>query len=229
MNIGDRFHRLVVVGLVSDSKNPKAICICDCGNTVTPQRGALRNGRAKSCGCLRSELLSAHAERVKGTGMPPEEYARRQAEAVLRWRARNPDRVKAIAKRFYARHEVRLALLRKACAVKKRIYDIQYRQANKQRIAVRRRLNDHKRRIREIENRGVVSKDIGVRLLKAQRGKCAICLKAIKRKYELDHIVPISRGGRHDDLNLQLLCPFCNRSKGAKDPIAYMQSKGFLL
>lgn len=57
VKIGDRFVRLLVVGLIKDQKNPKARCLCDCGNEVTPQRGALANGRAKSCGCLRVDLF----------------------------------------------------------------------------------------------------------------------------------------------------------------------------
>lgn len=57
--VGQRYGRLVVVGLIKDDKNPKAECLCDCGMIVTPQRGALKNGRAKSCGCLRKQLLAA--------------------------------------------------------------------------------------------------------------------------------------------------------------------------
>ena len=37
------------------------------------------------------------------------------------------------------------------------------------------------------------------------------------RNLELDHIVPRSRGGRHTDSNLQLLCGWCNRTKGNRD------------
>jgi hypothetical protein len=55
IRIGDVFCRLTVIGLISAGKNPKAECKCACGNIVTPQRGSLRNGRAKSCGCLRAE------------------------------------------------------------------------------------------------------------------------------------------------------------------------------
>lgn len=33
---------------------------------------------------------------------------------------------------------------------------------------------------------------------------------------ELDHIVPLSRGGTNDDANLRVICGRCNRSKGAK-------------
>lgn len=35
-------------------------------------------------------------------------------------------------------------------------------------------------------------------------------------KLEVDHIVPISKGGKTDPSNLQTLCRKCNRSKGAK-------------
>lgn len=61
VQVGMRFERLQVIGLIPDSKNPKAICVCDCGAQITPQRGALINGRAKSCGCLRREKMLAAA------------------------------------------------------------------------------------------------------------------------------------------------------------------------
>ena len=54
---GARFERLVVLELIPDAENPKALCRCDCGAVITPQRGALRIGKAKSCGCLRREIF----------------------------------------------------------------------------------------------------------------------------------------------------------------------------
>lgn len=59
VEIGSKFHRLTVLELVPGRKNAKALCVCDCGTQVTPQHGALLNGRAKSCGCLRLEILRA--------------------------------------------------------------------------------------------------------------------------------------------------------------------------
>lgn len=35
---------------------------------------------------------------------------------------------------------------------------------------------------------------------------------------ECDHVVPVSRGGSHDDTNLVTACVRCNRSKGSKLP-----------
>jgi len=63
-----------------------------------------------------------------------------------------------------------------------------------------------------------------------QKSKCAFCFKNISdKKYHIDHIVPLFRGGSNWRENLQLLCPTCNCSKGRKDPIEWAQSKGRLL
>lgn len=62
-----------------------------------------------------------------------------------------------------------------------------------------------------------------------QKGKCAICRELFTSLVEVDHIMPIALGGTNEALNLQLLCRTCNRSKGAKHPVDYMQMRGFLL
>lgn len=52
-----RFGRLLVIERVN-SDNPKVpmwLCKCDCGNTKVISGAHLRNGTAKSCGCIRKE------------------------------------------------------------------------------------------------------------------------------------------------------------------------------
>lgn len=66
-------------------------------------------------------------------------------------------------------------------------------------------------------------------LLKRQRRKCPSCQKSIAKAFEVDHIHPLSRGGANDISNPQLLCRHCNRTKSAKDPIAWAQENGRLL
>ena len=66
-------------------------------------------------------------------------------------------------------------------------------------------------------------------LLGRQRGRCAACRANLRGKYQKDHIQALSRGGTNDIKNIQLLCAKCNNRKRAKDPITFMQEKGFLL
>jgi len=67
-----------------------------------------------------------------------------------------------------------------------------------------------------------------IRLLSAQRWKCAAC-KAELIKYHVDHVVPLARGGSNGPDNLQILCPSCNCSKSDKDPLTFFQQRGYLL
>jgi 5-methylcytosine-specific restriction endonuclease McrA len=70
-------------------------------------------------------------------------------------------------------------------------------------------------------------------LILLQKGKCAACMAKLriegKGKYHIDHIVSLARGGSNDKYNLQILCPSCNLSKHAKDPIEWAQKNGRLL
>jgi 5-methylcytosine-specific restriction endonuclease McrA len=62
-------------------------------------------------------------------------------------------------------------------------------------------------------------------LFARQRGKCAACSTRLSSNYHVDHIMPLARGGSNSIENIQLLCPPCNLSKGAKDPYEWAQKK----
>ena len=62
-----------------------------------------------------------------------------------------------------------------------------------------------------------------------QKNKCAVCKVSISGGYHIDHIMPLKLGGKHEPLNLQLLCQHCNLTKSAKHPVDFMQEKGFLI
>jgi len=199
--IGDRFGRLVVTALIQDKKNPKARCVCDCGTVTEPQRGALKNGRAMSCGCLRREKIAAH---IASVTLSTDERRRRKCESNKKWNERNHDRWRAINRKAVAKH-----------------YRAHPEKAN---------ANWHIRRVRKLAALGNVSDGIKDVLLTKQRWLCACCrCSLIKNKAHLDHIIPIARGGIHDDSNLQMLCATCNISKGCRNPIEFMQSRGMLL
>ena len=58
-----------------------------------------------------------------------------------------------------------------------------------------------------------------------QEGKCAGCRTDFPFKvFEVDHVIPQSRGGTDHFENLQLLCSHCNRLKGDR-PQEYLAAK----
>jgi 5-methylcytosine-specific restriction endonuclease McrA len=131
----------------------------------------------------------------------------------------NPDKFKEIRKNYYKKNKEKLRTYNK-------IYNQKYLQTEHGKI--KSRMYKAKRRALKKSNLGIVTDGIYKKLLTLQNGCCAIC-KEKKANFHLDHIIPLSKGGMHDDSNFQLLCQFCNISKNDHDPITYMQSKGYLL
>lgn len=65
---------------------------------------------------------------------------------------------------------------------------------------------------------------------KAQQKKvCHWCGCACAKRYHVDHIKPLSRGGAHEARNLVISCPTCNLRKQAKDPLDFARQLGKLL
>lgn len=59
---------------------------------------------------------------------------------------------------------------------------------------------------------------------------CYWCNTKLKKEYiNLDHYMPIAKGGLHTISNLVLSCSNCNKSKSHKDPIKFAIEKGRLL
>lgn len=65
---GKRFSRLVVISEADrkQGQTSRWLCKCDCGNEKIIKGNHLTSGLTKSCGCLRSEIIS---KRVKTHGM----------------------------------------------------------------------------------------------------------------------------------------------------------------
>ena len=63
---GKKYGRWTVIRRDTNDKNNRSrwVCECECGNTKTLKLCDLRNGRSKSCGCLRrentSKMFSSH-------------------------------------------------------------------------------------------------------------------------------------------------------------------------
>jgi 5-methylcytosine-specific restriction endonuclease McrA len=167
--------------------------------------------------------------------------------AHRRWRIKYPDKVRARHRRYYKLH--RTDCLR-ACKRRYETHRDQIKAYHQQYNRVHRaRLRAYQARWRKtnyetwapqhraaIRNRRARLKGVGgthtssdiARLFKRQDGRCVYCNARLER-YEVDHIIPVSRGGSNWPSNLQLLCMRCNRSKQNKLPEEFSRSQGLLL
>lgn len=167
--------------------------------------------------------------------------ARRAANPEATSAARKAQRIRdlAVPGRMEARREKNAEYMRSTYGMRRdsvRAYNIansakivaavaEWRMRNPEAVA----RHASNRRARKGGSGEVLSPGLSEKLFELQGGRCACCGKKLGKKYHLDHIVPLALGGRNDDSNIQLLTPKCNAIKGAKDPIDYMQERGFLL
>ena len=146
-----------------------------------------------------------------------------------RWRIENAERVKANNISWRKSHPEKVRELRSTWAAanreKVRASVSKWNKANPE----SRRAHKAIRRARNASSVGRYSSDDVKALVVSQRGKCVVCRCDLGNGYHVDHIEPLVRGGRNDRFNIQLLCPSCNCQKNAKNPISFMQSKGYLL
>lgn len=169
--------------------------------------------------CERVRVASWRAEnpekvRVGTAARNPE----KSKAAREKWMVANPDKAKAGLK-------ARKKRWRKAHPEKVKAQHKKWRDANPSAIRI---IWSNKRANRRAKG-GALSKDLVERLFNLQKGKCPCCGKPLGDDFNLDHRVPLAIGGANEDRNIQLLRRKCNNEKGAKHPVDFMQSRGFLL
>lgn len=89
---------------------------------------------------------------------------------------------------------------------------------NKQRYLATARVCTQRRRARRVAAPGNhTAADIAAQYT-SQRGMCWWCGAKLEGVYQVDHLVPLSRGGGNDPSNLVCACASCNQSKSNKLP-----------
>jgi 5-methylcytosine-specific restriction endonuclease McrA len=147
----------------------------------------------------------------------PENKARKEATTRV-WREKNKERVKAYKRASWhrtkpngsIRHRTWAKKNREHEAIRKRAWHV----ANPDKVKVVR----HARRARKRSAPGSHTA-ADLQLIRHQQGDCCAaphCRRPLYGKGELDHILPLKRGGSNWPSNLQWLCHPCNNSKGIK-------------
>lgn len=101
--IGQKFGRLLVVSQApSKHKRAQWNCLCDCGKTCVANGKYMRQGKKRSCGCLRSEINKEKIKKViAGNILPEGESAFNLLYASYRCAANNRDIEFAIEKPLF--------------------------------------------------------------------------------------------------------------------------------
>jgi len=174
------------------------------------------------------------------------------AERTKRWREKNPERAKEIQERYTQNHpgkrqeisrnfyhrnaesekkrsvEWRIKNLDKARAHNRKSWH-KNREVNLQRKKVWNQNNKDKILEKEHRRRALVNNCTTYKITKKdlrriKRGPCMAC--GSTESIQMDHIIPLSRGGSHGIGNLQPLCKPCNISKNARFMTEWRKSVG---
>lgn len=156
-------------------------------------------------------------------------------EKMRKWRTENPDEAREKAKleqrEFRKRNKERVnandrirGKKRYAANVEKerergRLKYQRLMATNPEQHRSKSRRSNHTRRARKRGNTSgehFTKQDIES-LFNSQKGLCWWCGKKLK-KYEIDHRIPLARGGSNSANNICLTCSHCNRTKSDKMP-----------
>lgn len=163
--------------------------------------------KQKAIDARRAEKIKADPhERAKASARTRKHRAKigpvEAARRALALRVANPERSKAYTRQW------RLRNLEKARAA-----DRAFRKANPEKVIA----HSEKRRARLLNAEGSFTGHDVIALIKQFGRICFYCESKLK-KFEVDHFVPLSRGGSNWPDNLVISCRACNLSKAAKMP-----------
>jgi 5-methylcytosine-specific restriction endonuclease McrA len=183
-----------------------------CGHEPYEGKGLCRK-------CYRAAYYRANREREKARAAAwARENPQRRSENIRAWNQANQDAVRRHRASYYEAHaefvrgRVRERARANPEAVKARY--LAWKAANPERARLTAQTASNKRRAQKRAG-GTLTQAEWVEVLHEHAFACAYCL-APDEPLELDHIVPLARGGLHVRSNVAPACARCNRYKGSR-------------
>lgn len=137
------------------------------------------------------------------------EYYAKHRDEVLRssrkWAVEHPDKRLEVQRKYRGGHIEKLSLANSAY---KKSHPEKVRQWNEKRRALQYDKTPIAELLTEAQWRDILDQ---------YRHRCAYCGKKSER-LTMDHVIPLSKGGKHSANNVVPACQHCNSSKGAKTP-----------
>lgn len=131
--------------------------------------------------------------------MPYADPERRKA-FYLEWQRKNRDKVRAYQSKWRSENPERVLE-----------YSRTYVANNREKVYAGNKRSELRRHLLMAEAEVIVRSEIYER----DNGRCHICGKQVSRDdFHVDHLVPLSRGGRHTRDNVALAHPTCNLRRG---------------
>lgn len=159
------------------------------------------------------EIERRRSERIKADP----EAKRKNAAKTRKWRAENVDKVREDQRKRYhsdrGRHLAYTQAWRERNTETIRAKEKVYRAAHPEKVIA----DAEMRRARMLAAEGEFTGHDIIALIKAHGRACFYCQAKLK-KYQVDHFIPLSRGGTNWPSNLVISCGSCNRRKAAKLP-----------
>lgn len=155
-----------------------------------------------------------HKRRPEARAHAKQKYYENPKSAIAKsakWNRENPDRVKA----WVEANRPRIRAAQKK-------YNLLHPEVH----VLSRHIRRARKRAATVER---IKPGIYDRLMAWQKGACPYChISLDKTNRHLDHLIPLSRGGKHIELNLQLTCKKCNLRKHAKHPLDFAAEMGIV-
>jgi 5-methylcytosine-specific restriction endonuclease McrA len=141
-------------------------------------------------------------------------YAEQHKEESARYRNKHVEQVREILRKWYFKN-VTLNRQRNRSAMKI------WRSENKEKI----KMYEENRRalILGVEGNGITVEEWET-IKNEASNRCSYCGQK-SNKLQMDHVVPVSKGGSHNAENIVPACPSCNQSKGNRGLLKFLYNR----